>query len=334
METPKKINLGEKIFIAGATGMVGSSIYRTLKKYGYGLNKNKGEILTPNRNELNLLDQEKVAYWFAKEKPSVVILAAAKVGGIYANASKPFDFLIENLKIQTNVIESAFKNKVKRFLFLGSSCIYPKHCLQPIKEESLLSGLLENTNESYAIAKIAGIKLCQSLRSQYNFDAISLMPTNLYGPNDNYHPSNSHVMASLIRKFCEAKHKSLSSVTCWGTGNPFREFLHVDDLGEAVVFALENWDPSSKDSPKDKAGKPLDFLNVGTGKDISIKELVKLVANLCDFDGEIIWDTTKPDGTPKKQLDVTNIKKIGWRSKIDLVEGITITLEDFKLNHM
>ena len=334
METSKKINLSERIFIAGATGMVGSSIYRTLKKYGYGLNKYKGVILTPNRSELNLLDQEKVDYWFAKEKPSIVILAAAKVGGIYANASKPFDFLIENLKIQTNVIESAFRHKVKRFLFLGSSCIYPKHCFQPIKEDSLLSGSLETTNESYAIAKIAGIKLCQSLRSQYNFDAISLMPTNLYGPNDNYHPSNSHVMASLIRKFSEAKHNSLASVTCWGTGKPFREFLHVDDLGEAVVFALENWDPSSASAPKDKAGKPLYFLNVGTGKDISIKELVKLVANLCDFDGEIFWDTTKPDGTPKKQLDITNIKKIGWRSKIDLVEGITRTLDDFKLNYM
>ncbi len=334
MNFSKKINLNEKIFIAGASGMVGSAVCRALKKYGYGLKENMGKILKPNRNELDLLDHKKVDNWFTEKKPSVVILAAAKVGGIYANSSQPYSFLIENLKIQNNVIESAFKNKVKRFLFLGSSCIYPKYCNQPIKEESLLTGPLEKTNENYAIAKIAGIKLCEALSSQYNFDAISLMPTNLYGPNDNYHFTNSHVMASFIRKFAEAKKKSLPLVTCWGSGKPLREFLHVDDLGEAVVFALENWDPLSSNSPKDEDGKPLKFLNVGTGKDITIKKLAEMVARICEFHGDISWDKTKPDGTPKKQLNINKIISLGWEPKIKLEDGVRNAIDDFRLNYM
>ena len=234
----KLISKDERFFIAGSNGMVGKAIVRALKNSGYGEKENKGILLTPSRKELNLLNFRDVEKWFQKNKPTIVILAAAKVGGIFANNSQPADFILENLKIQTNVIEMAWKYNVKRFLFLGSSCIYPKFASQPISEESLLTGILEPTNQSYAIAKIAGIKLCESLREQHNFDAISLMPTNLYGPGDNYHPQNSHVMASLIRKFCLASKRDLPSVTCWGTGSPFREFMHVDYLGDAVIFVL------------------------------------------------------------------------------------------------
>lgn len=240
----KKILLNEKIFIAGATGMAGSAICKALFRKGYG-HKNGGVILTTTRKELDLLDSNAVKLWFEVNKPTVVIIAAAKVGGIMANSSYPTQFILDNLKIQNNLIENSWLTGVKRLLFLGSSCIYPKFANQPIKEESLLSGQLEETNQWYGIAKISGIKLCEALRKQYNFDAISLMPTNLYGPGDNYHPQNSHVMASFIRKFYEASINSLPSVTCWGTGSPLREFLHVDDLGDAVVFALENWDPNS-----------------------------------------------------------------------------------------
>tara|TARA_Y100000589_G_C27132161_1_gene621041 strand:- start:377 stop:1402 length:1026 start_codon:yes stop_codon:yes gene_type:complete len=334
MNNVNKINLSERIFLAGAYGMVGSSIYKILKKNSYGLKKNNGIIFMPKRKDLNLLNHNEVDYYFNKNKPTVVILAAAKVGGIYANSNQPYDFLIENLKIQNNVIQASLKNQIKRLLFLGSSCIYPKNCSQPIKEESLLTGALEITNESYAIAKIAGIKLCQSLRAQFNFDAISLMPTNLYGPNDNYHSENSHVMASLISKFSIAKKLSLPNVTCWGSGNPLREFMHVDDLGDAVLHSLEKWDPSDKDAPKNSKGEPLGYLNIGTGKDISIKELAKLISNICEYKGEIVWDKSKPDGTPKKQLDVSRINKTGWRSKINLKDGIKMTLEDFKKNHL
>ena len=260
----------DKIFIAGSTGMAGSAIVRSLKKYGYG---EKAKLLTPNRRVLNLLDSNLVKDWFLENSPDVVILAAAKVGGIISNFNNPADFILQNIKIQTNVIESAFSSGVRRFLFLGSSCIYPKFADQPIKEEYLLNNKLESSNQYYAIAKIAGIKLCESLRLQYGFDAISLMPTNLYGPNDNYHKNDSHVMAALIRKFHEAKIKRLSTVTCWGSGRPLREFLHVDDLGDAVVYALENWNPDADSAPKYDNGEPLIFLNVGTGKDISIKEL-------------------------------------------------------------
>tara|TARA_A100001388_G_scaffold269169_1_gene245132 strand:- start:952 stop:1953 length:1002 start_codon:yes stop_codon:yes gene_type:complete len=327
----KKISLNEKIFIAGSSGMAGSAILRALKKHGYGSNSNGGAILNPNRHELNLMDQNALDNWFIKNKPTVVILAAAKVGGILANSISPADFLLENIKIQTNVIESSWKFGVKRLLFLGSSCIYPKYAKQPISEDSLLNGELEVTNQWYAIAKISGIKLCESLRLQYGFDAISLMPTNLYGPGDNYHPTNSHVMASLIKKFCEASVNSTNSVSCWGTGSPLREFLHVDDLGESVVFTLENWDPNSENAPLDNSGVPLSFLNVGTGKDISIRDLSIKIARYAGFDGEVIWDTTKPDGTPKKQLNCQRINNLGWSAKISLDDGIKETVSNYMI---
>ena len=319
-------NNKDKIFIAGSNGMVGSAIKRAIINLNFENNFSPINLLTPTRKELNLLDERSVKNWFYKNKPSIVIMAAAKVGGIYANSIYPANFLIENLKMQTNVIESAWSAGVKRLLFLGSSCIYPKFSPQPINEESLLESSLESTNEPYAIAKIAGLKLCESLRTQYGFDAISLMPTNLYGPNDNYHPKNSHVMAALIRKFIIAKEKNLSSVTCWGSGKVYREFMHVDDLAKGIIFCLENWDPSTNNSPKDSSGKPLNHLNIGTGKDISIKELAKKISSITNFKGEILWDTSKPDGTPKKLLDVSRINKLGWKSKIDLDEGINKTI--------
>ncbi len=329
----KEITFQEKFFIAGSAGMVGSAISKKLKEKGYGNKDNGGELLLPKRDELNLLNLAEVQDWFKVNKPTVVILAAAKVGGIVANSTYPFDFINQNLKIQNNVIETAWLNGVKRFVFLGSSCIYPKFAQQPIIEESLLTGELEKTNEPYAIAKIAGIKLCESLRNQYGFDAISLMPTNLYGPKDNYHSQNSHVMASLIRKFYEAKVHNLSSVTCWGSGKPEREFMHVDDLAEAIVFCLEKWNPSKDNAPKSTSGYPLSFLNVGTGKDISILELSEIISRTVNFNGEIIWDLSKPDGTPKKQLNIDKLKSIGWSPKINLIEGISQTVLDFKNNH-
>ena len=283
----------------------------------------------PTRKELDLLDSQKVNNWFSKNSPTIVINAAAKVGGILANSTRPADFLLENLKIQTNIIEAAYKYNVKRFLFLGSSCIYPKFSKQPIKEESILSINLESTNECYAIAKIAGIKLCQALRKQYGFDAISLMPTNLYGQGDNYHKNDSHVMASLIRKFYEAKLYNHKEVICWGSGEPLREFMHVDDLGDAIVFALEKWDPDSKESPVDINNVPLNYLNVGTGKDISIKELAEIISKEFGFNGKIHWDKSKPDGTPKKQLSIERMVSLGWYPKIDLIEGIKMTIKDF-----
>ncbi len=326
----KKIEKSERIFIAGANGMVGQSIKRSLIKLGYGLKENQGALLTPSRKELDLLDYKRVENWFIKNKPTIVILAAAKVGGIQANNSMPANFILENLKIQNNVIENSWKTNVKRFLFLGSSCIYPKFAKQPIKEEYLLDGQLEKTNEWYAIAKIAGLKLCNALRNQYGFDAISLMPTNLYGPGDNYHPENSHVMASLISKFSKASSESKPFVECWGSGTPLREFLHVDDLGDAAVYCLENWYPSSKNSLKDEFGIALNHLNVGTGKDISIKQLANKIAEFCGFKGEIIWDKTKPDGTPKKQLDISKISELGWYPKIELDDGIKKTIFLYK----
>ena len=325
----KKVSFSEKIFVAGANGMAGSAICRKLLDSGYGKKENGGMLLTPPRKQLDLLNYNAVNQWFSANKPSIVILAAAKVGGIYANNSQPANFLLENIKIQTNIIEAAWKYGVKRLLFLGSSCIYPKFASQPIKEESLLSGQLESTNEWYAISKIAGIKLCQALRIQHNFDAICLMPTNLYGPGDNYHSLNSHVLPALIRKFYDAKQNSSKQVICWGSGSPLREFLHVDDLGEASVFALENWDPSAKDSPLDENGNPLIHINVGTGKDLSIKELAEKISLETNFEGKIIWDRTKPDGTPKKQLDVSRILSMGWSPKISLDEGIKRTVNIF-----
>ena len=320
------IEKNERIFIAGSEGMVGSSIKRTLlKNHFYQANK-LSNLLTPSRSELDLLDNTSVKNWFRKEKPTIVILAAAKVGGIHANSRYPTEFLLENIKIQSNVIEAALSERVRRLLFLGSSCIYPKYAIQPIKEEELLNGYLEETNESYAIAKITGIKLCEALRKQYNFDAISLMPTNLYGPNDNYHPLNSHVVPSLIRKFSIAKRDDLSSVTCWGTGKVRRELMHVDDLAEAAIFCLENWFPSEVDAPKDNAGNPLNYLNVGTGIDISIKELAKKIASIVKFKGEILWNKNMPDGTPRKILDISRLTKLGWESKINLTSGLANTI--------
>tara|TARA_B100000212_G_scaffold124265_1_gene93280 strand:- start:1325 stop:2329 length:1005 start_codon:yes stop_codon:yes gene_type:complete len=327
----KNIFLNDKILLLGGKGMVGSSIKRALYKYEYGKEKNNGIIYTPTRSELDLLNENAVKNWFREFRPTVVILAAAKVGGIYANATYPADFLLENLRIQTNVIESAWKEGVRRLLFLGSSCIYPKFSHQPIKEDYLLTSDLEVTNECYAIAKIAGLKLCESLRNQYGFDALSVMPTNLYGPNDNYHSQNSHVMASFIKKFLLAKKQKLPSVTCWGTGNALREFLHVDDLAEAIIFCLENWNPSEINAPRNSQGKKLNHINIGTGKDISIKNLAKKISEIVEYHGEINWDKSKPDGTPRKILDVSLINNLGWEAKIDLDIGIKKTIQDLDI---
>ena len=308
------INLNDRFAIFGARGMAGGAISRALNRAGYH------QQLTPSRQDLDLLDLLAVQRWFAEHQPTVVVLAAAKVGGIHANATYPADFLLDNLKIQTNVIETAWRSGVRRLLFLGSSCIYPKLAEQPIKEEALLTGPLEPTNEWYAIAKIAGIKLCEALRKQHGFDAICLMPTNLYGPGDNYHPQNSHVLPALIRRFHEAVQENLNSVTCWGTGNPLREFLHVDDLGDACAFALERWQPGPEDPP---------FLNVGTGVDLTIRALAEAVAEAMGFRNEIRWDVSKPDGTPKKQLEVTRLARLGWRARIELADGLKSTVADF-----
>ena len=326
----KLISLDDHIFIAGASGMVGSSIYRTFKEAGYGKKDLGGEIYTPSRNKLDLLDYSSVLDWFQEFKPSVVVIAAGEVGGISANANYPADFILENLKIQTNIIEIAWKLKVKRLLFLGSSCIYPKYAKQPLKEEYLLNNSLEPTNEWYAIAKISGIKLCQALRIQYGFDAISLMPTNLYGPGDNYKTSQSHVLPALIRKFDEAVKNNLSTVECWGNGTPKREFMHVDDLGKACLYVLENWDPSAKNSPLDENNYPSAFLNVGSGEEVTIKELAEIIANELDFRGSIVWDESKPNGSPRKLLNIEKIKSIGWTPTISLKEGIRKTLIYYK----
>ena len=303
--------------------MVGSSIMRSFIKKGY---KN---IITVDRSELDLTDEKNVRDWFKVNKPDVVILAAAKVGGIMANSKFPVEFMLENLRIQNNVIYSSYLNKVKRFLFLGSSCIYPKSAKQPIREEELLQAPLEKTNEAYALAKISGIKLVEYLRKEKGFDGISLMPTNLYGKNDNYALNESHVLPALIRKIYEAKEKNLSFIECWGTGKPLREFLYVDDLGDAAVFALETWDPKEKKSPTDDHGNKLTYLNVGTGKDISIFELSNMLKEMIGFTGEIKWNTKKPDGTYKKQLDVSRIMKLGWNPKVKLKDGIKKTIQFF-----
>ena len=315
------ITAADRIYVAGHRGMAGSAICRALLRSGYGDPAQGGALLSATREELDLLDPSAVAAWFAINKPTIVVLAAAKVGGIAANSAYPADFLLENLKIQTHVIESAWRSGVRRLLFLGSSCIYPKLAEQPIREEALLTGALEPTNEWYAIAKISGIKLCEALRAQHGFDAISLMPTNLYGPGDNYHPTNSHVLPALIRRFHEAAEAHAPSVTCWGTGKPLREFLHVDDLGEACLFALEHWQPGPDQ---------LQFLNVGTGVDLSIRELAEAVATATGFQGEICWDASKPDGTPKKQLDVSRLAALGWRARIPLSEGLASTVAEFR----
>ena len=319
------INKKDKIFIAGHLGMVGSAIHNLLKVKGYE------NILVASRKDLDLRTFSEVEKWFQSNKPDVVIIAAAKVGGIMANFKYPAEFILDNLKIQTNIIEIAYKFQVKKLLFLGSSCIYPKFAEQPIKEESLLSGFLEPTNEFYALAKITGIKLCNALRKQYGFDAISLMPTNLYGPGDNYSLENGHVIPALIKKFHLAK-ISKKSVLCWGSGNPMREFLHVNDLANAILFVLENIQIKNNDIFLDSNGESLSFLNVGSGEEISIKELAKKISSVVDFRGDILWDKSKPDGTPRKLLDISRIQKLGWKSKINLEDGLKVTYDDFKKN--
>lgn len=303
------MNKDSRIYIAGHRGMVGSAIVRALEANGYS------DILTRSSKELDLRNQAAVSEFFAKEKPEYVILAAAKVGGIMANNTYRADFLYDNLMIEANVIHQAYVHKVKKLLFLGSSCIYPKMAPQPLKEEYLLSGELEATNEPYAIAKITGIKLAESYRRQYGCNFISAMPTNLYGPNDNYNLNNSHVLPALMRKFHSAKQEGHLEVQIWGTGSPKREFLHVDDLAAACVFLMKSYDEEL-------------FLNIGTGEDISIKDLALLVKDIVGFEGELVFDTSKPDGTPRKLMDVSRIRNLGWSPLISLEDGIKMVYEE------
>ncbi len=305
-----KLHKSDKIYVAGHRGLVGSAIIRNLKKAGHD------NFVLRTRKELNLTNQAEVNQFFETEKPDYVFLAAAKVGGIHANDTYPADFIRDNLQIQTNVIDTAYRNNAKKLLFLGSSCIYPKFAPQPMKEEHLLTGELEPTNEWYAIAKIAGIKMCQAYKKQYGFNAISIMPTNLYGPGDNFNLENSHVMPALIRKFHDAKINNLPEVEVWGTGTPKREFLHVDDMADATVYLMNNYDGEQ-------------FVNVGVGDDVSIRELAEIVKDTVGFEGELKFDTSKPDGTPRKLLDVTNLNEAGWKAKINLVDGVKITYQWF-----
>ncbi len=320
----KQISPLNRIVVFGSNGMVGSAIVRKLKEKKYF------KIMTPTKKDLNLLNFNEVQKWFEKFKPEVVILAAAKVGGIFANSEYPADFILENLKIQTNVIENSYNHNIQKLLFLGSSCIYPKYANQPIKEEELLNGYLEPSNQWYAIAKIAGMKICEAFNNQYGFNAITLMPTNLYGPGDNYHSKNSHVLPGLIKRFYDAKINNKKKVVCWGTGNPQREFLHVDDLAEACLFTLQNWDLKNDLAPKDENGKPIPYLNVGTGKDLSIYEIAYLISEIIGYEGAICWDHSKPDGTPKKLLDCSRINKLGWYPKIKLEDGLKTTIDLYK----
>ena len=299
-----------KIYVAGHRGMVGSAIVRKLTSLGYT------NLLTRTSSELDLRNQQKVADFFEVEKPEYVFLAAAKVGGIVANNTYRADFLYENLAIQNHIIHGSYLNKVKKLMFLGSSCIYPKLAPQPLKESYLLSGYLEQTNEPYAIAKIAGIKMCEAYRAQYGCNFISVMPTNLYGTNDNYDLVNSHVLPAMIRKLHEAKEKGASEMTLWGTGSPMREFLHADDLAEACLFLMENYNES-------------ELVNIGTGEDVTIKNLADLVKQIIGFQGEIVWDTSKPDGTPRKLMDVSKLHGLGWHHKIALEDGIKLAYQDF-----
>ena len=300
-----------KIYVAGHRGMVGSAIVRALQKNQFN------NIVTRTSAELDLRNQKAVNDFFDQEKPEYVFLAAAKVGGILANNTYRAEFLYDNLILEANVIHAAHITGVRKLLFLGSSCIYPKFAPQPLQEESLLSGFLEPTNEPYAIAKIAGIKMCETYRQQYGDCFISAMPTNLYGPNDNYDLNSSHVLPAMIRKFHEAKVNGEQPVYLWGTGNPMREFLHVDDLAQACLFLMENYNEDQ-------------FINVGSGVDISIKELADIIAEIVGFNGEIIWDTSKPDGTPKKLMDVSKLEKLGWKAQISLRQGIESVYEIFK----
>lgn len=299
-----------KIYVAGHRGMVGSAIYRKLTELGYN------NIVTRTSQELDLRNQQAVADFFNEEKPDYVFLAAAKVGGIMANNTYRADFIYENMAIQNNVIKSSYDNEVTKLMFLGSSCIYPKMAPQPLNEDLLLTGTLEPTNEPYAIAKIAGIKMAEAFRDQYGCNYISVMPTNLYGINDNYHPQNSHVLPALIRRFHEAKVKKLDEVVIWGTGTPLREFLFSDDLADACVFLMNSYNEKQ-------------FVNIGIGEDLSIKDLAELIKDVIGYTGKISFDTSKPDGTPRKLMDVSKLHALGWKHKINLREGIKLAYEDF-----
>lgn len=303
----------DKIYVAGHRGMVGSAVVRRLEAEGYN------NIVTRTHKELDLCRQEEVENFFEEERPDYVFLAAAKVGGIVANSSALADFMYENMMMEMNVIHSAWKNGCKKLEFLGSSCIYPKFAPQPMPESCLLTGSLEETNEAYALAKISGLKYCEYLNRQYGTDYISVMPTNLYGPNDNYHPTNSHVLPALIRRFHEAKEGGVPEVACWGTGTPLREFLYVDDLADACVFLMNNYSGNQT-------------VNVGTGKEITIKKLTELVSEIVGYKGSIVWDTDKPDGTPRKLLDVSKLEALGWKYKTELRDGIRLAYEDFLNN--
>jgi GDP-L-fucose synthase len=307
------MNKGEKIFVAGSTGLVGSALIRHLEQEGFY------DLPRRGRSQLDLADEHAVQNFFAQEKPAIVIFAAAKVGGIKANNDFPVEFLLDNLRIQNNVIHAAHEAGVRKLLFLGSSCIYPKFAPQPIPETALLSGPLEPTNEAYAIAKIAGIKLCQAFSREYGANFISAMPTNLYGSNDNFDLETSHVLAALLRKAHEAKTRKARELIVWGSGKPRREFLHVNDLASACLFLLEEYD-----SPE--------IINVGCGEDISIRKLAELICDVVGFDGELAWDTTKPDGTPRKLLDITKLRNLGWQPTIPLREGIAQTYDWFLKN--
>jgi len=308
------MNKNSKIYVAGSHGLVGSAIVRNLKEKGYT------NILEKNHSELDLMDQQGVRGFFKKEKPEYVVLAAAKVGGIGANENYPADFIYENMEIQNNVIKAAHDFKVTKLLFLGSSCIYPKMCPQPIKEEYLLSGYLEPTNEGYAIAKISGLKMCQFFKREYGDNFISCMPTNLYGPHDNYDLNNSHVMPALIRKFHEAKVNNKAVVEVWGTGKPLREFLYVDDMADACVFLLENYDGEQ-------------HVNVGTGKELTIGELAEMVKKVVGFKGDLKFNTEKPDGTMRKLLDVSKLEATGWKYKVELEDGVKMAYNWFQENY-
>ena len=304
-----------KIYVAGHRGMVGSAIVRELQRQGYT------NIITRTHAELDLTRQEQVEAFFAQERPEYVFLAAAKVGGIIANQSALADFMYENMMLEMNVIHAAWKNGCKKLEFLGSSCIYPRLAPQPMKEDCLLTSALEPTNEAYALAKISGLKYCEYLNRQYGTDFISLMPTNLYGPNDNYHPTHSHVLPALIRRFHEAKEQGLKAVTCWGDGSPLREFLYVDDLANLCVFLMERY-----------SGK--ETVNAGSGKEITIRGLTELVARVVGYEGAILWDTSKPNGTPRKLLDVSKSAAMGWTARTSLEDGIRLAYADFLSNPM
>lgn len=310
-----------KIYVAGHHGLVGSALVRKLKAEGYA------NLILPTHTELDLLNQQAVADFFRIEKPEYVFLAAAKVGGIMANNTYPAQYIYENLEIQNNIIHHSYLNGVKKLLFLGSSCIYPRLCSQPMKEEYLLTGPLEPTNEPYAVAKIAGIKMCQSYNRQYGTNFIAVMPTNLYGPNDNFDSLTSHVFPGFVRKFCEAKLNKTNSITVWGTGVARREFLHVDDMADGCLFLMNNFNPTKEQNEKGEI-----LFNLGTGNDVSIKELAEMFKQAVEFEGEIIWDKSKPDGMPQKLQDVSKIMALGWKHTIDLKEGITKTCEWFLKN--